>query len=115
MNRFSRKDFLNSAMMLGFSVGAAKLMAGCGIKPDPEINQVDTETVPTFTPTATSQPSLYDPVESLFPTTVPWYCSACGKNFRNADLLKEHTYQEHAWRLPSIKRVDEAIQQLESN
>lgn len=104
---FSRKDFLNSAMMLGFSVGGAKLMAGCGIKTDHPINQVDTETVPAFTPTATAQPSLYDPVESLFASSFYWYCSACGKQFRNADLLKEHAYQEHAWRLPAIQRVDE--------
>jgi epoxyqueuosine reductase len=96
----TRREFLNTAMILGLSLGGAKIIAGCNGKPGLISNNVNTESIPT------PQPSIDELEDGVQVPSFWWYCAACGNQFRNAELLKEHAYEEHAWRLPHINRVD---------
>ena len=130
--KITRRDFLRSTAILGLSLGASELIAGCS--PNGE------QAAPTITPT--SNDALRDPLEDLYGieyvTTTPdgsslpivsgqpqaaeqiqpiseedsraeWYCGCCRARFRTLEDLKKHAATEHAWRIPNVQRVDQPV------
>lgn len=127
----SRRDFLRAAAVVGTTLGAGNIIAGCSQQPvsgspTPTVHSVtgvdirmdDNNNRPTMppeykpAPTFTPQPEA-EWVGRTVPTSTPrgpkileWYCSACGKHFPTLDAYQHHAVDTHAWRLPEIKRVE---------
>lgn len=92
--RINRRDFLRHATLLGFSLGAAKVLAACAPPAPPS------PTPPPPTPTPAPIPTV-----SLAQQKGVWLCLECGERFDTAEALKEHMAAEHARKLPKIERV----------
>ena len=108
----NRRDFIRTAGLLGFSIGAAEILAACspGRSPktpsDVQYQYEGYKTVPTsphyfITPEATNTPSAQ-------PKLNLWYCSVCGEKFSSVTAIQTHLMETHTWLLPEIKQVDEA-------
>lgn len=116
----TRRDFIRGASLLGLSLAAAEALAACSAAtPSPTATPRFQAFIPgtdNIIPTPVGgPPSLPTASESeagatSTPTPTqrpPWYCAACGRRFRTLQQLKQHAAEEHAWRLPEIRRVPE--------
>jgi ferredoxin len=130
-DEMSRRDFLRAAAVVGATLGAGNLLAGCGSQvisgsPTATVQDVtggdlrmdDNNNRPTMpseyqpAPTFTPQPQA-EWVGRVVPTSTPsgpkaltWYCGACGQQFMSLAAYQQHALDTHTWRLPEIKRVD---------
>jgi ferredoxin len=107
----NRRDFIRTAGLLGFSIGAAEILAACSPNKSlktPSGIQYQYEgykTVPTsphyfLTPESTSTPTSEAKVNM-------WYCSVCGEKFSSALAIQNHVLETHTWILPEVRQVDE--------
>ena len=128
----SRRDFLRTAAVVGATLGAANIVAGCNPQPtsgsptstvqdvtggrylrmDDNNNRPtmpsDYKPAPTFTP----QPEV-EWVGRTVSTPTPrgsyspeWFCSTCGKHFPTLGAYQQHAVDTHTRRLPEIRQVD---------
>jgi ferredoxin len=124
--KITRRDFIRFATILGFSLGVAEILAACAPLPGPTPTPgfqafiPDTDNiVPTppggvvEMPTSTAGPEP-PPATEAAPSPAPtprkkiaWLCASCGERFQTVEALKRHVAQEHSWRLPEIRKVDQ--------
>jgi epoxyqueuosine reductase len=122
--RISRRDFLHAAALLGVSVGASGLLAGCDQLAKGFATSTPENTPPYIympgeivTPVGGEIfPPTDDPGSTPAPTgvstpqpepTTGWLCACCNEQFRTNDELLRHAAIQHQWRLPATQRVDQ--------
>jgi epoxyqueuosine reductase len=123
----TRRHFMRSASLLGLSFAAAEALAACSsLAPSPTATSrfqafiPDTDNiVPTpaggvLVPPTAGRPTstASEPERAASSTPSPtqrllWFCAACGQKFKTLQDLKQHAADDHAWRLPDIRRVAE--------